>query len=466
MLKIRQKRLPLEISRQHLGRLKKSISELRPALIESLRTGFLKRLHMPAQIIEKSLYEMEKEGKILAGDIFLHEEGGLLYYTISGDGNYLEVGGILTGDSQPFDQFVEQVDSAIISLFPDVKRHWEEPADTFPLSVLREETIPIEKPEKEELLGSNALRQEETRKLLQAILEAKNIFLDKLFEQFPSQMADRTLKILEKTGLINKDFVVICRKTNQQILRFSSRKAIEEPSQRSLKCTICGNPISQEKIDEIIACSPLGEKLLKNNLWLTCLVISTLLEIPLEKDKIRMSRETTGKTHLFIQLDQDGILVMLNSGRISLEDTHEINAHLTAYKLPKLVIISDRRVPSLIKGHLERSNPDCFITYIESLDNLENQIKNTLVSFQRKILLDILSPLDGLTRLNLHELLLQRFPLEEKTVSPPAETPEIKEELEKAPEKEEKVKEKEEETKEEPDKDKESTSSRAKKKKK
>lgn len=378
-------------------------------LISEIKQEYVTRLNLPA---EQSETLAPQAASFQAGEIFLTKEGGILYYAVSKDTGALIAGGLFKDNKdQVFDDFIGQLEKALNKIDGKLKPEWET-ASPKNISNLLQETEPANLPEKKELLGADNLQNSDNFKLLSFLQDIKNIYLQELMDKVPEAKDPEQLAQMEKAGLIQRDFVVLCQKTNQQILRVGSKSGLEDSAQKGLKCYICGNLLSAEKTEEIITPSEIGLKLLKDNLWLRCLVVDCLSKLNFTPEEIRIAPEAS--SHLFLTINGESMLLVLMTQPLELTHAQLINAHIASYGIKELILLSKQPIPTLIKGYLSQNNPDCKIHYLENLDKMEKELGAILQKSQEEKVTCQLKPFDELTRILLHNLLLKSLPAAEE----------------------------------------------------
>jgi|GEM_PF-4726558 len=405
MLKIYNRQATVSLKPEQYSELTKLIAEHYSPLIAEVKQEYITRLNLPSEQQDG----LNKGNCIFkTGEIFLAKDSGILYYAVSQDCSTFMLGGVFKDKQEHiFEEFAGKVEQAFNKIDPKMKFEWQTSSPRN-IATLTEETLQVNLPEKKELVGADNLQNSDNFKLLSFLQDVKNIYLQELMDKIPEAKNPEQLAQMEKAGLIQRDFVVLCQKTNQQILRVGSKTGLEDSAQKGLKCYICGNLLSAEKTEEIISPSEIGLKLLKENLWLRYLVVDCLNKLNFTTEEIRIAPDAPN--HMFLTINGEALLLVLLTQPLELTHAQLINAHILSYGIQELILLSKKTIPTLIKGYLAQNNPTCKIHYLENLDKMENELGSILKQSQEDKVIEQLKPFDELTQVLLHNLLIKSLP--------------------------------------------------------
>ena len=336
MLRIVRQRLGLSLEGQSAFEFQKQVASTLSPLINGVRREYFKRVGLANEEVDKW---MKREQQILpasplvVGDLFIRDQDTVTYYRLPRDENYLEAGVITRSEPSDYKDFFDGLLQIARSVTGDRKLEWS-PAevDGDVAAVLSGESR-IVVPTPAEIEASRELENAHAQALIRQIITSNSIFFNKLSQavQQDRVQMEKQIARFEELGVVSKDFAVLCRKTGQQILRVSSRAAIEDPSQKGFKCFICGNSVSEESIDEIITVTDFGRKLLDQDYWLVVRVLDALDRAGISNREVNIQAAEGKLTNFFLTINDQLFLLVVANSKITLEESYLINANLAAY---------------------------------------------------------------------------------------------------------------------------------------
>ena len=265
-------------------------------------------------------------------------------------------------------------------------------------------------PTNEDISGAKYLEEETSRKFLEKINETTGVSISKIVSHAEMAKFGPIVDHFEREGIITKDFVVLCSKTGQPILKVSSRSALDETPQGTNKCFICGNPLSKETIDEIISCSDFGKHLIEHGYWLEVRMFSILKRLGVPAEGVMVWSNTIGISYMFSVINGQSYLFVLCSNPITLEDVYNINVYTSSYSVENLLIVSTDKIPLLVKKQIEESNScKSSVSFAESLSSLDDSVELFVIDRGSDYVAKLLNSFIDLTPVNIHELIINMF---------------------------------------------------------
>ncbi len=411
MLKILQKRLVVSLDEEEASKVQQSLQARYESLLHRVRLEYLQRLGLDAEAYALTLPRTDSAMNL--GEVFLPEPGVILYLKALPEDGILEAGAICREANGDFAGFFEDVRNAVMEAHGPVE-DWVG-LETECALVVEEARPASTSVPPNQLQAARVLLDDQSRILLERIQEAGSIFFNKI-ETDNRQDTEQRIRTFEKLELVAKDFAVLCRRTGQQILRVADRATIDESSQKAFKCFICGNPISQEVVEEILTCTEVCGELLRDQKWLLVLVQGILGNIGVPTETLQVYQAPEGPVQVFLSFNGQRYLFVLATGRLNLDQAYLIGAHLAAYELDHALVISTEKVSTLMRHHLVQANPDTCFHFIDALEDLDDRLRQTLLQQQREFLNEILGPLSQLTPVRVADLVLRRMAPEEEPV--------------------------------------------------
>lgn len=414
MLRIVRQRLGLSLEGQSAYEFQKQVASTLSPLINGVRREYFRRVGLGNDEVEKWMQREQQTlpaSPLLVGDLFIRDQDTVTYYRLPREENFLEAGVITRSEPSDYKDFFDGLLQIARSVTGDRKLEWS-PAevDGDVAAVLSGESR-IVVPTPAEIEASRELENTAAQALIRQIIASNSIFFNKLsqaLQQDRIQM-ERQIARFEELSVVSKDFAVLCRKTGQQILRVSSRAAIEDPSQKGFKCFICGNSVSEESIDEIITVTDFGRKLMDQDYWLVVRVLDALERAGINNREVHIQSAEGRLTNFFLTVNDQLFLLVVANNKITLEESYLINANLAAYGVKNAAIISTQRVSRLMRHHLEKSNPGSEFDFLDSLQGLEDRFSTLLRKKEKSVLRKVLENFSALTPVSVQDVVMQRI---------------------------------------------------------
>ena len=404
MLKMIQKRLPIELNSEEAASVQQNLQIRFNSLFHKIRLEYLNRLGLEES--EYALTGLPAGSDLVIGELFMPEPGVICYIkSLRGQG-CLEAGVISSEQDRDVDHLFSGIREAVTEIRADVPE-WQLPAEYEPLQIEGADPGNVDIDPKD-MEAARALMDTASRNLLAKIKDAGSIFLNKIYNEDRKNTEDR-IRNFENLKLINKEYAVLCRRTGQQILRVADRSTIDESSQKSFKCFICGNPIAQEVVEEIATSNALCADMFNDNKWLLVLIQGSLGELGIRSEDIKVYKAPNLPTRLFLNINGQRYLLVLCTETLNLDQANLISAHLAAYKLTQAIIISTCSISKLMRQHLANMNSEAAFHFICDLNNLDGDIKDILTAQLRQRVIEQLDDISKATPVSIPNLVLARM---------------------------------------------------------
>lgn len=423
MLKIVRQRLDVQFNGGQAAAFQKQVDETLNPLINGVRREYFKRLGLRNDEVEGWLaHEQGRgDGPLMLADVVLRDRDTVAYYRMPRNEPWLEAGLITRNEPAEYSDFFE----AILKMANNVSERddlsWTAVSPESDVAAVVGSEAATVVPTAKEVEASRELEQAHMQKIIGQILAAGSVFLTKFSQSLQQDRAatDQAITRFEEMGMVTKDFAVLCRKTGQQILRVSSRAAIEDPSQKTFKCFICGNSVSEEVLDEIITVTDFGRALLARDHWLVVRMLNALETVGIQNERVRLQAGEGNLINFFVTINDQLHLIVVANRKISLEESYLINAQIAAYRLAHVLVVSTERVSTLMRSHLEKSNPSTEFDFIDSLRGIEDRLNTIFSRKEKSVLRDVLANFGTLTPVQVQDVVMQRISPEEAPPTPP-----------------------------------------------
>ena len=404
MLKIIKKQLPVELNEEMASNLRQSLQARYNSLLHRVRLEYLNRLGLEPNSCD--FMEALKDAPLMLGELYL-PEAGTIFYIKAKRGEALIQAGVITNDeTRDVDEFFSEVRDILAGICDNLPS-WQLSTDLLPLEIEDAEVDPNPATE-EQLAAAKMLMDRESRQLLEQIKDAGSIFLNKI-ECPDRDLLERRIHNFKDLGLLNMDYAVLCHRTGQQILRVADKATIDESSQKAFKCFICGSPLSDEIIEEVLACTDSGVNMLSDRTWLLILVRGILAELGIPGSAMKIYRSQNLPVQIFLSINGLRYLLVLCTDPMTLDQAYLVGAHLAAYKLDSAIIISTEKITTLMRSHLEQTNPQAKFEFLDRMEELSARLQRIIIDQQRDYLSKQLEDMVSLTKVDISPLVLQRM---------------------------------------------------------
>lgn len=379
-------------------------------VLYSIRKEYRKRLGLPEETNDKwwdeiTSEKLEDEG--IFGDIVLNKNKDILFYKIELYEKCIQIGFIGNNVTEDFDSFFKTI-SELADKYFDKKVVWTaNEYDSEIKHVIDEQSCTCNPTEEENEL-SIILEDEKTRDFLMKIKDITSASITSIFPKDELSSLAPIVDMFEKRQVITKDFVVLCSKTGQPILKVSSKSALEETPQGANKCFICGNPLSKETIDEIVSCSSTGKKFIEHGYWLQVRIIHALEKAGIKSDQVRLWVSDNDITYMFSIINGQSFLFVLADNKVTIEDIYKIKLYVESYNIDNVLLISTKNIPLIIKKYIESSSTeDVSFNFIETLNSIDDTIELFIIERCSAYISKLLSSFITFTPVKINELVIE-----------------------------------------------------------
>ena len=385
------------------------------ALIYSIKREYWRKLNLSeadfGAWFSKTLRSLQLEDSL--GDLIFSQDGNIYFYRVVFGKKEVHAGCICKTGDDNFASFCNDLKDVILESNLSLASDWltlDYPEDLLAsICDISSEVMPSE----QDIEASKYLEDSLTRAFLAKIQANTGTSVTKIASPDELLKMNSAIELFEKLGIITKDFVVLCSKTNQPILKVPSRSILEETPQGNNKCFICGNPLSKETIDEIISASEFGIHLLNNGYWFQVRMLSILNKLGIPMNEVHVWSDESGIVYMFCMLNSQPCIIVLCHEKLTIEDVNRINIYVAAYSISNLLMVSTEKISLLIKNYLEESNAlKTSVSFIESLYGLDEAVELFMVKRGYDYVSKILEHFVVFTPVNIGELIFNSLKMD------------------------------------------------------
>lgn len=257
-------------------------------------------------------------------------------------------------------------------------------------------------PARTELVGAEVLRDRSARTLATAIKSSGGgLLVTDLERQLPSgdkQEVGTARRSIEDAGIVSSETVIICRRTQQQVVRVTDPGAVADMANRGVKCG-CGRPFADERQEEALTITEIGRTLLDKSRWMSVLLLQELLTLGVSLERVLLEYTAGGdEVDCITDVSGEVLLFELKDKEFSLGQAYPFGAKMGLIRPRQPIIVTTEHVGGDAKDHFARAqqaggprsrlyrDPDDVdpVEYIEGLENLSRDLKRIISKVHRR----------------------------------------------------------------------------------
>lgn len=245
-----------------------------------------------------------------------------------------------------------------------------------------------------------ALRDKGVRSVLITVKAAGGM-LAKDISNAAGRGSEEIVKGLLEKNLLERELVVICRKTSQQVNRLKSQAVLEEIDQRGVRCS-CGRKLSEERIEELLTPSETGKRLLDGSRWMAISLVESFERLGIPETRIVIGfQEGAEEVDAFADIDGHLVMVELKDKEFSLGHAYRVSGRIGIYKPNHAVIISTDHVAPDVRDFFKRIEPKARVWYVDGLENVTNVLEKVVDEIRALRAVEVLKEFNSRPSMNL-----------------------------------------------------------------
>ncbi len=219
---------------------------------------------------------------------------------------------------------------------------------------------------------------------------------------------------LRSLGLIQSEYVIVCSRTGNAVLRTDDPNKLSKMAPDWMKCA-CGRALNEERVDQVIMPTERSAELNDKSKWMTTLALSALPRIGISRDSVIVEGTPTS-TDIVLDLSGDLVLVVLKDREFNLSDAYAFNAKISRIKASEGVIVANegmsgdarKMVQEELGPQRARISDPFRVTFVEGLQNLEHELGRVVERRRRQYFLRAIGDLATIQGLNIGQLALAK----------------------------------------------------------
>src|SRR5436853_349959 len=219
---------------------------------------------------------------------------------------------------------------------------------------------------------------------------------------------------LRTLGLIQSEYVIVCSRTGNAVLRTDDPNKLQKMAPDWMKCA-CGRPLNEERVDQVIVPTDRATALNDKGRWMTTLATAILPKLGISREQVIIDASPQG-TDIVLDLSGDLVLVVLKDHEFNLADAYAFNAKVSRIKAAEGVIVSNEGLSGDAKKLVQeelgpqraRITDPVRITFVEGVQAFEHELGRVVERRRRQYFLRALGDLATIQGLNIGQLALAK----------------------------------------------------------
>ncbi|UHA72170.1 hypothetical protein [Paenibacillus sp. 481] len=272
---------------------------------------------------------------------------------------------------------------------------------------------------KEEYYIANSLYDPSLLNILMSIKSSGGLLRRDVLTKF-ERILDINLFIekLIDLKLLRSEYVVLCKKTSEQINKAPVKESINLMGEHGIRCSRCNRLITDETVEEYLAVTDTANGMLDGSKWMTINLVETLINLGISEQDILVNI-TQGPEEIdaIVSIGDEIVLFELKDSQFSLGHAYAFQSRLGIYEAETGVIWATKGVAPEVKEHFNKVKPDAEICYIENIVSLVPSLVTIIEKITWAILERELSSLSstGIIILNIPGGIIEDIKIKKKT---------------------------------------------------
>ncbi|HEY0003630.1 MAG TPA: hypothetical protein VGB17_02380 [Pyrinomonadaceae bacterium] len=278
----------------------------------------------------------------------------------------------------------------------------------------------------ERVRASEMLDDNYTRYFLHCVKEASGEgYAVGLSASGMSAPTDFSVNRLLEVGLLNREVMVSCRRTEHTLFSLPSPDALAAITISEARCSECGAKIVDEKIEEVVVPTQLGSELLEDGAWMVNRLQVILRELGVPESEIAVEPPSgEGEARMMVNVCDEPFLLVLRDGDLTPAFARRAVDIKIGTQARHLVVVVTGTIHKDGRRHLlnfaqrmtRRGVSDFELIIGEGVSATGVELERAFERVSQKILAEQLCELDDSLGVSAARLLITRFQLLRKTL--------------------------------------------------
>jgi hypothetical protein len=224
---------------------------------------------------------------------------------------------------------------------------------------------------------------------------------------------------LSEAGLLRREVLVSCRKSGHTLFSLPSADALAVVTISQARCSECGTPIADEKVEEVFAPTQFSHVLLEDGAWLVNRLHCVLRELGISESEIVVEPPAgDGEARMMARVCDESFLVVMRDGDLTPAFARRaINTKLETDARHLLIVatgkIHNEGRASLLgfANRMERGGNDFELMIADGAEAAAYELRRAFERVSHKALAEQLCELDSSLGLSVPHIIEARFQL-------------------------------------------------------
>jgi hypothetical protein len=231
-----------------------------------------------------------------------------------------------------------------------------------------------------------------------------------------------SIEQLSEVGLLQREVLVSCRTTGYALFRLPSPDALAVVTVSNAVCSECGAAVADERVEEVVAPTPLAAALLEDGSWLVNRLHAMLREVGIPESEIAIAPPSgDGEAHMMVNVCGESFLFILRDGDLTPAFARRTVSMAIDTEAPHVMIIATGTVHNEARVRLldyarrrARDGNDIELSVVEGASAAAPELRNAFEKVSQKVVAEQLSDLNDDLGINVNSLINARFLLLEE----------------------------------------------------
>jgi hypothetical protein len=232
-----------------------------------------------------------------------------------------------------------------------------------------------------------------------------------------------SIQRLEDVGLVGREVQVSCRRTGHALFRLPTAHALAVVTVSEAVCSECGTPVADEKVEEVIAPTPLASSLLENGSWLVNRLHQILRELGIPESAIAIGpSDGDGYGQMMANICGESFLLVARDGDLTPAFARRAIDLEIETEASHLVIVATGRIHNharvLLHDHSRRrvlAGRDFELILTNEAAAAGRELEYACEKVSRRVVAEQVCELDGSIGLSISHMIITKFGLLPRT---------------------------------------------------
>jgi hypothetical protein len=216
-----------------------------------------------------------------------------------------------------------------------------------------------------------------------------------------AEQHSQIIRSLEEGNLVTQEYVIICRRTSNQVNRIGSREKLEAMRQLGVLCS-CGNSIASERVEELIVPTSRLKRMLDQSYWMSAQLLLNLANLDIPRDKVLLNlQEGADEIDAFVDVEGKLLMFELKDNEFSMGHAYPFGGRVGLYKPDYGIIVATKGIAPDVKDYFKRVKPEADLVYVPDVNGLAGALTNVIDNIRSERASNLLRDFDPLTQLKM-----------------------------------------------------------------